>query len=165
MADSSHVATELTMAMTRLRARLRLESGAPIRTWTWSQLSTMRRIIELGPLTAAALAQVEHVRPQSIAETIAALRADGLVVTALDPTDRRKFLVSATSRGREVSDSIIAEREKWLTRALDTVAAPAERQLLADAVVVLNKLADARLPDEDEGEGEAASRARDRIRD
>jgi DNA-binding MarR family transcriptional regulator len=84
------------------------------------------------------------------------------VVIAPDPTDRRKFLISATSRGREVSDSIIAEREKWLTRALDAVATPAERRLLADAIVVLNKLADARLPDEDEGE--AAWRARDRIR-
>ncbi len=162
MAESSHVATELTMATTRLLARLRLESAPPIRTWTWAQLSTMRRIIELGPLTAAALAQVEHVRPQSIADTIAALRADGLVLIAPDPTDRRRFLVSATSRGREVSDSIVAEREKWLTRALDAVATPAERQLLADAIVVLNKLADARLPDEDEGE--AGRRPRDRIR-
>ena len=137
------------MAMTRLRARLRLESSAPIRTWTWSQLSTMRRIIEHGPMTAAALAQIEHVRPQSIAETIAALRADGLVATVPDPNDRRKFLVSATPRGHEVSDSVIAQREEWLTRALEAVATPAERQLLADAVVVLNKLADSRPPDED----------------
>jgi DNA-binding MarR family transcriptional regulator len=159
MVDTTRVAMALTMAMTRLQARMRLESAAPIRTWTWSQLSMMCRVIERGPLTAAALAQVEHVRPQVIAETIAALRADGLVVTGPDPNDRRRLLVSATSRGREVAGSVIAEREKWLVRALDKVTTSDERQLLAEATVVLNKLADASVP-----EGEDASPARDPTR-
>jgi DNA-binding MarR family transcriptional regulator len=147
MVDTPQVATELTMAMTRLRARLRIESSAPVRSWTWSQLSTLRRIIEHGPTTAAALAQIEHVRPQSIAETLAALKANGLVTTAPDPADGRKSLLTATTLGHEVADSVIAQREQWLTRALDAVATPAERRLLADAVTVLNKLADSRFPD------------------
>ena len=147
MVDTSQVATELTMAMTRLRARLRLESSAPVRSWTWSQLSTLRRIIEHGPTTAAALAQIEHVRPQSIAETVAALKANGLVTTAPDPADGRKSLLTATALGHQVADSVIAQREQWLTRALDAMATPAERQLLADAVTVLNKLADSHFPD------------------
>jgi DNA-binding MarR family transcriptional regulator len=146
MVDTPEVATELTMAMTRLRARLRLESSAPVRNWTWSQLSTLRRIIEHGPTTAAALAQIEHVRPQSIAETIAALKADDLVTTAPDPADRRKSLISATARGHQVSDSVIEQREHWLTMALEAVTDPAEQQLLADATVLLNRLADCRLP-------------------
>jgi len=143
MVDTPRVASELTMAMTRLRARLRLESSTPVRSWTWSQLSTLRRIIEHGPITAAALAQVEHVRPQSIAETIAALKADDLVATAPDPTDGRKTLLTATARGHDVSNQVIAQRELWLTRTLDAVATPDERRLLADAIKVLHKLADA----------------------
>jgi DNA-binding MarR family transcriptional regulator len=143
MLNTPEVASELTMAMTRLRARLRLESSAPVRSWTWSQLSTLRRVIEHGPITAAALAQVEHVRPQSIAETISALRAEDLIATARDPTDGRKTLLTATARGREVFDRVIAQREEWLTRTLDAVASPDERRLLADAIKVLHKLADA----------------------
>jgi DNA-binding MarR family transcriptional regulator len=149
MVDTPQVASELTMAMTRLRARLRLESSAPVRSWTWSQLSTLRRIVEHGPTTAAALAQIEHVRPQSIAETLAALKADGLVATAPDPADGRKSLLTATARGHEVSDSIIAQREEWLTRALDATTTPAERQLLAKAAAILTKLADSHLPTPD----------------
>ena len=144
MADTAQIAAELTMAMTRLRARLRNESSAPDRPWTWSQLSSLRRLIEHGPLTASELAQIEHVRPQSIAETAAALKAEALIETAPDPTDRRKSLISATARGREVAESVIARREEWLTRALDAVATPAEQELLAQAIAVLNKLADSR---------------------
>jgi DNA-binding MarR family transcriptional regulator len=149
MVDNPEIATELTMAMSRLRARLRLESSAPVRSWTWSQLSTLRQIIKHGPVTAAALAQIEHVRPQSIAETIAALKADDLVTTAPDPADRRKSLISATARGRRVSDSVIEQREHWLTRALDATTSPAERQLLADATTLINRLADSRPPPEE----------------
>jgi DNA-binding MarR family transcriptional regulator len=143
MVDTPQVASELTIAMTRLRARLRLESSAPTRGWTWSQLSTLHRVIEHGPLTAAALAQVEHVRPQSMAETVAALKVDDLVSTASDPTDGRKTLISATPHGHEVYDRVVATREEWLIRTMDAVATPDERRLLADAVKVLHKLADA----------------------
>lgn len=142
MADTAQIATELAMAMARLRARLRNESSGPDRPWTWSQLSSLLRVIKNGPMTASELAQIEHVRPQSIAETIAALKAEGLIETAPDPTDKRKSLITATARGREVAGSVIARREEWLTHALDTVATPVEQQLLADAVAVLNKLAD-----------------------
>jgi DNA-binding MarR family transcriptional regulator len=157
MVDAPEVATELTMAMTRLRARLRREFSEPVRSWTWSQLSTLRRIIEHGPTTAAALAQIEHVRPQSIAETIAALRADDLVTTAPDPADRRKSLISATARGHQVSDSIIEQREHWLTRALDAVTTPAERATLAEATTLLNRLADCELPAEESPQPAATS--------
>jgi DNA-binding MarR family transcriptional regulator len=146
MVDTPELATELAMAMTRLRARLRRESSEPVRSWTWSQLSTLRRVIEHGPITASALAGIEHVRPQSIAETIAALRADDLVATAPDPNDGRKALISATARGREVAGSVIARRERWLTEALNGVATPEERELLARAIPVLNRLADSRSP-------------------
>jgi DNA-binding MarR family transcriptional regulator len=144
VADTPQIAAELTMAMTRLRARLRTESSTPDRPWTWSQLSSLLRVIEHGPLTASALAQIEHVRPQSIAETVAALKAEALIATAPDPTDRRKSLISATDRGRGVATSVIARREEWLTAALEAVATPAEQQVVADAIIVLNKIADSR---------------------
>jgi DNA-binding MarR family transcriptional regulator len=142
MADTPQIAAELTMAMTRLRARLRNESSAPDRPWTWSQLSSLLRVIENGSLTASELAQIEHVRPQSIAETVTALKAEALIETAPDPTDRRKSLISATARGREVATSVIERREEWLAHALESVATPAEQQLVADAIAVLNKIAD-----------------------
>jgi DNA-binding MarR family transcriptional regulator len=144
MADTPQIASELTMAMSRLRARLRNESSAPDRPWTWSQLSSLLRVIENGPLTASELAQIEHVRPQSIAETVTALKAEALIETAPDPADRRKSLISATDRGREIATSVRARREEWLTHALEAVASPAEQQLIADAVAVLNKLADSK---------------------
>lgn len=82
MVDTPAVATELTMAMTRLRARLRRESSAPVRNRKLVAALDAAPDRQARAHDAAALAQIEHVRPQSIAETVAALKADDLVTTA-----------------------------------------------------------------------------------
>src|SRR6266849_5270427 len=101
-------------SMTRLRARLRSESAPTEMPATWSQLTTLARIFAEGPTTTTALAQAEHVRRQSMAETVAALRAHGLVESRPDPNDGRKTLIHATPRGRSLSAPIPAAREAWL---------------------------------------------------
>jgi DNA-binding MarR family transcriptional regulator len=132
---------ELGLAVKRFRARIRAET-ATAEGWTISQLSTLNRLIDLGPMTASRLAQVEHVRPQSVAEVVAALRAEGLATSAPDPTDGRKALLRATAAGRRLIEQMTAERGSWLARAIDAEFGPDERSDVATAIDVLNRLAD-----------------------
>ncbi|WP_218156919.1 MarR family transcriptional regulator [Amycolatopsis saalfeldensis] len=81
--------------------RLRTESAPADRRWAWSQITTLSRIGEEGPTTVSALAAAEHVRPQSMAETVAALDREGLVARGPDPTDGRKTLISVTEGGAD----------------------------------------------------------------
>jgi DNA-binding MarR family transcriptional regulator len=113
--------------------------------WTISQLSTLARIIERGPVTASALAQLEHVRPQSIAEIVSTLKADHLVRTEPAPTDGRKVLLIATDEGRDVIQSVTASREAWLAQAIDTVVKPDEMPILTQTIDLLNRLAECEL--------------------
>jgi DNA-binding MarR family transcriptional regulator len=149
MSDSSALATEtaieLMTAMTRLRARLRIESAPSVMPWTWSHLTTLGRIAEGGPLTTSALAQAEHVRRQSMAETVAVLRDHGLVSSEEDPSDGRKTLLTATDLGRALIESIPAAREAWLNVAIETVLAPGEQEVLQRAAAIMNRVADAQL--------------------
>src|ERR1700747_2963437 len=71
------VARHLPRAMLRLPPRLRNESAPASRRWTWSQLTTLRRIVDEGPTTVSALAASEHARHQSMGEKAAALRQTG----------------------------------------------------------------------------------------
>ena len=139
-------ARELAQAMTRLRARLRAESVSGSASWTWSQITTLARVSNDGPTTASALAAAEHVRPQSMAETIGALRRQGLVTSEPDPSDRRKSLISATAEGHELAVSIHAVREAWLETALAQVATPDERRTLVEAAAIMHRLADSAPP-------------------
>jgi DNA-binding MarR family transcriptional regulator len=139
--DTAAASVELTLAMKRLRARLRSESETAER-WTISQLSALARILREGPVTASALAVAEHVRPQSIAEIVTALKAGGLVVATPDPTDGRKNLLRATAAGRRLVTSVLESREAWLARAIDVVVDDSRREALTDAIALLNALAE-----------------------
>ena len=138
---AAEAAAELVRSMTRLRARLRSETAPTEMSATWSQLTTLARIIAEGPTTTSALAQAEHVRRQSMAETIAALRADGLVTAEPDPADGRKTLITATEKGQRLSVTIPAAREAWLSSAIRTLLDADEQQTLLKAAAIMNRIA------------------------
>ena len=141
--QQAHTAAELMKAMTRLRARLRSESAPSDMAWTWSQLTTLGRIVAEGPTTISELAQAEHVRRQSMAETVAALRAQDLITAAQDPDDGRKTLITATDKGRSLFATIPAAREAWLASAIRKALGPGEEQMLLKAAAIINRIADA----------------------
>jgi len=136
-------AVTLITAMTRLRARLRRETVEGELPCTWSQITTLHRIVQDGPTTVSVLAQAEHVRRQSMAETIAALRDLGFVESRKDPGDARKILIQATEPGRSLIAALPTAREAWLDAAMRAVLRPAERKLLVEAAGLMDRLADA----------------------
>jgi DNA-binding MarR family transcriptional regulator len=139
----TETATELMQAMTRLRARLRSESSPDEMELTWSQITTLTRIVREGPVTATELARAEHVRRQSMAETVAALQAGGLITSFPDPNDGRKSLIKATPAGAKLSRTIPVAREAWLSSAIGTLLDPGEQQTLRQAAAIMNRIADA----------------------
>jgi DNA-binding MarR family transcriptional regulator len=134
----------LMRAMTRLRARLRSEAPLDDLPVTWSHLTVLHRIVEQGPVTATELAQAEHVRRQSMAETLAGLRAGGLITDGKDPNDGRKVLVSATAAGRALVERSAATREAWLSKAISNTLDADEHRVLIRAAEIMDRLADAK---------------------
>ena len=134
-------AMRLAMAVTRLRARIRIESGLRSTGIPISQVAVLARIIEEGPTTAAALAAAEHVTQQAIAQSLATLEKRGLVAKTRDPGDGRKSLVTATEPGHALLERIDASREAWLSRAIDAAVTPDERAALETTIEILQRIA------------------------
>src|ERR1700749_4613751 len=142
VASGQERAAEAAAELMKAMARLRPEPAPAEMSATWSQLTTLARVIAEGPTTTSALAQAEHVRRQSMAETIAALRADGLVTAEPDPADGRKTLITATERGRQLSATIPAAREAWLSSAIGTLLDAEDQQVLLKAATIIDRIAD-----------------------
>jgi DNA-binding MarR family transcriptional regulator len=145
---TSILATDFARVITRMRARLRREQSA-LTDRSLSQLAVLGRIAEEQPITATEVAAAEHVRQQSVAETVATLRTQGLIDGNPDPRDRRKLLLSLSVRGQEYVESIQAYRGAWLARAIDLHLTADERETLAKAVELMARLADAQVPHDD----------------
>ncbi|MEV1006865.1 MarR family transcriptional regulator [Streptomyces sp. NPDC049881] len=134
-------AHRLSVAITRLRSRLREESGTHDTGLSISQLSVLRRVLDEGPVTAAHLAAAEHVSPQSIAQNLAALKEAGLVTARRDPADGRRTLITANASGDALVRSLRASRKAWLVQAIDSLVGPEERPALDAALDLLERLA------------------------
>jgi DNA-binding MarR family transcriptional regulator len=139
--DSGAAAERLQHAMKRLRARLRTESGQHSVGFAQSHLIVLGAIAQEGPITAARLAELEHVTPQSISQSLAVLKAEGLVCQAPDPQDGRKKLVSADPSAVKLIDRLMKGRSSFLAQAIDQVVAPEERGDLDKAIELLERLA------------------------
>jgi DNA-binding MarR family transcriptional regulator len=140
--DTAKAAVRLAVAVKRLRSRMREESGATSAGLSVAQLSIFSRLMNEGPATAASLAAAEHVSQQAIAQNLAGLKADGLVSVTPDPADGRKSLLSVTAAGRRLYQSIMASRDDWLIRAIESVVGPGGRAVLDQAINVLEQLAE-----------------------
>jgi DNA-binding MarR family transcriptional regulator len=138
-------AQRLQDAMKRLRARLRAESGQHATGLTATQLGVLVSVVREGPVTAARLAAVEHVSAQAIAQSLAVLKAAGLVHGEPDPKDGRKKLMSADPSATELIDKLLTGRASFLARAIDQVVAPDEREDVEKAIELLERLAAADL--------------------
>ncbi|MFJ2189837.1 MarR family winged helix-turn-helix transcriptional regulator [Kitasatospora sp. NPDC087861] len=145
--QSTATAQRLNDAIKRLRARLRAESGQHATGLTVTQVAVLASVVREGPITAARLAALEHVSGQSIAQSLAVLKAAGLVHSEPDPQDGRKKLMSADPSATELIEKLLAGRASFLARAIDQVVAPDERKDLEKAIELLERLAAADLSD------------------
>jgi DNA-binding MarR family transcriptional regulator len=140
--DTAETAVRLAVAVKRLQARTREEAGVTSTGLSVAQVSIFSRLVHEGPVTAASLAVAEHVSQQAIAQSLAGLKAGGLVSVKPDPADGRKSLLEVTAAGRALYETIMASRDDWLIRAIESAVSPDERPVLEGAIEMLERLGD-----------------------
>jgi DNA-binding MarR family transcriptional regulator len=134
-ASTARAASELRIVLGQLVRRLRAENSFSI-----SKGTVLARLDREGPQTTSALAAAERIRPQSMAQTLAELQADGLVARRPHPLDRRQILMELTERGHGALVEDRRRREGWLARAIDEELTPEEKEILIRAVPLLRRL-------------------------
>lgn len=132
------LAHDLRLLIGQLKRRLREQ--ATIGDFTASQIAVLLRLEREGPTTGSALAKAEGMRSQSMGAHLATLQEAGLVSSTPDPSDGRQTLWKLTPPARERLESGRLRREDWLTEVLETRLTPAERDELARALVLLQRI-------------------------
>jgi DNA-binding MarR family transcriptional regulator len=134
---ATDLAHDLRVAVGRVIRRLRAEPGPAM-----PQLTVLGRLDRHGPASVSELAAGERMRPQSMAQTVRDLEGAGLVTRRPDPDDGRRALVELTDAGLHALRRSRAHREGWLAETLERDFDDRERELLRDAVALLDRIAD-----------------------
>jgi DNA-binding MarR family transcriptional regulator len=137
--DLAASAEQLAVAFRLLIRRLRAES--PVETpLSWPQISVLKRLETEGPMTGAALARAEHMKPQSMGAIVSALRSLRLIERQRDPADGRQIKLNLSAKGVVLLKDSRAARRSWLAQSLSRLE-KSERDALPTVIAVLRHLA------------------------
>lgn len=138
-AAASPLAADLRISLMRVVRRLRAEKADE--DLSDAQYSVLAVLDRCGPSTPTQLADAERVKPPSMTRTLTSLADLGLVTRAAHGTDRRSQVVQISPAGRASVEATRRRRDAWLTRQLAALS-PQERESLAAATSILNRIAD-----------------------
>jgi DNA-binding MarR family transcriptional regulator len=122
------------------RLRRRMQEASAVGGLSAPQASALARLAMGEPSSASQLAGAERVRPQSMATTLAALHELGLIRREADADDARRQLIFLTDEGRAYAQGARSTREEWLTDALEQRFTDAERRVIGEALVLLERV-------------------------
>jgi len=134
-ADPALLASELRVVLGQLVRRLRVEHRLPL-----PHATVLGRLDRGGALGVSELATAERMRPQSMAQTVGDLVAEGLVARRPHPVDGRKALIELTDEGRARLAEDRERRQGWLSQAIADGLSGDEQRTLAAAVPLLRRL-------------------------
>jgi DNA-binding MarR family transcriptional regulator len=137
LATPATIASDLRVVLGQLIRRLRAEHRFPI-----SQGAVLGRLDREGSQSTSDLAAAERVRPQSMAQTLGDLEAERLITRSADPNDGRRTLIDLSPAGRRQLEADRLHREGWLARAIADELSDADQEMLARAVVLLQRLSE-----------------------
>ncbi len=141
--EALQVATMLHRSVLGLSRRLRAARRS-------NQLSTSRLTVlgllrREGPVSPSQLASWLRIQPQSLTRLLADVEAKGLVRRTPDIEDRRRNMVEITPAGLQALASDADERRARLAEAIDAELTPTERDVVALAAGLMDRLANAQL--------------------
>lgn len=134
---ASDLAGRLRFGVTRLARLLRQQADAGLSP---TQMAALATIARCGPMPIGALADEEQVGAPTATKVVEKLHAAGLVERLDDPDDRRIKRVGTTPAGDDLLTALRARKTAWLSTRLAELS-PSERDTLADAVEILERLA------------------------
>jgi len=125
-----------------LRLSRRLQAERPAQALSLTKISVLGHLARRGDLTLSELAAADRLRPQSLTRVLAELREDGLVEAAPAGGDRRQRRLRVTGAGRALLEVDMRRRDDWLAERMVAALTPTERDLLALAAPLLERLAE-----------------------
>jgi DNA-binding MarR family transcriptional regulator len=137
---AEEVAAALRVAAGNLYRRLKqspIEGEA-----TLAETSTLGRLARNGPATSSDLARADHISPQSMGVTVAALEERGLIERSRDPLDGRRVVLSITEAGRQVVHDKRGARTAMIAAALRDGFTDTELGQLLAAAPLIQRLAE-----------------------
>src|ERR1700739_2517898 len=137
--NTSEISSSLRTVISIMHKMLRKQSSS-ISEFSMTERETIGHLIRTPSLLPTELAALTKVKTQSMSHIINKLEAQGIIKRTPSKEDKRKVYISMTPSGKKVVEKAKYEKDEWLKTTIEKSLNEKEKNLLAKAMVVLNKL-------------------------
>ena len=139
--NDNELASGLRTAVSRLIKVIRSEVRHD-ELLSLTERSTLALIYQHSKMVPSELAFKEKVTSQSMSQIINKLVRVGFVKKTPSIEDKRKVIITITSKGKEFIELKRNKSQEWLARAISEKTTEAEKKQLMEAITILTKLVD-----------------------
>jgi DNA-binding MarR family transcriptional regulator len=139
--NDNELASELRVSMSRLLKVLKREVKHDD-LLSLTERSTLSCIYQQSEMLPSELAAKEKVTSQSMSQIINKLYLNGYIEKTPSTEDKRKTIISITSKGKEFVELKRNKTNEWLAKIISEKTTEAEKEILMSAIKVLTKLVD-----------------------
>ncbi len=139
--ENSELATLLRTIISKMNKRLRKQMHA-VDNFSITEITALSYLHSEGQLSPSELAVLLKIKTQSMSDVLKRFTEQDLIDKSASESDKRKVLISLSAAGRLAVEKTRYERDEWLTNAIEHHLNKKEKQLLADAIALMDKLSD-----------------------
>jgi DNA-binding MarR family transcriptional regulator len=137
----NELASGLRISMSRLVKVIRSEVRHD-ELLSLTERSTLSMIYQNSIMLPSELAAKEKVTSQSMSQIINKLYQNGYIIKTPSVEDKRKVLITITSKGQEFIELKRFKSQEWLSKAISEKTTEDEKETLMNAIAILTRLAD-----------------------
>jgi DNA-binding MarR family transcriptional regulator len=137
--NTTELSSSLRIAVSNLHKGLRKQADS-VKEYSMTEVETIAHLSRSSLLTTE-LAVLTRVKTQSMSQILKKLEGQGIIKRIPSKDDKRKVFISLTSFGKKIVERVRYDKDEWLKNTIEKSLTPKETELLAKALVLLNKLA------------------------
>jgi DNA-binding MarR family transcriptional regulator len=137
--NDNELASRLRMSITRLVKVIRSEVRHD-EVLSLTERSTLSMVCQYSEILPSELAAKEKVTSQSMSQIIRKLELNGYIEKTPSTEDKRKVIISITSKGKEFIELKRNKSHEWLEKAISEKTSEADKKILLSAITILTKL-------------------------
>jgi len=135
----TELSTNLRSAISGVHKGLRKQMYS-VNSYSMTEMETIGLLTRNDFLLPTKLAALTRVRTQSMSQILKKLEEQGVITRTPSKEDKRKVYISITSLGKKMVEKMRYDRDEVLRSVIERTLTDKEKEVLAKAIPVLNKL-------------------------
>ena len=136
---TQELVSSLRSVISAMHKSLRRQMSS-VNTYSMTEIETIGHLARAGSLLPTELATLTRVKTQSMSQILKEMESNHIIKRTPSREDKRKVFITLTAAGKSLVEKAKYDKDEWLKTTIEKTLTEKEKEVLAKAIPVLNKI-------------------------